>query len=85
MRLATITLAILLCGILFPAAAAPQTSTLPAQISDAEFWRIFTEFSDTVPGELSVGSAVRFVFRIKDFDPVRGFRRYFWKATPVRN
>jgi len=46
---------------------------------------IFTEFSDTVAGELSVGSAVRFVFRIKDFDPVRGFRRYFWKATPVRN
>jgi len=46
MRLATITLAILLCGILFPAAAAPQTSTLPAQISDAEFWRIFTEFSE---------------------------------------
>ena len=46
---------------------------------------VFTEFSDTVAGELSVGSAVRFVFRIKDFDPVRGFRRYFWKATPVRN
>jgi hydroxymethylglutaryl-CoA synthase len=25
------------------------------------------------------------VFRIKDFDPKRGFRRYFWKATPVRS
>ena len=46
---------------------------------------VFTEFSDTAAGELSIGAAVRFVFRIKDFDAVRGFRRYFWKATPVRN
>jgi hypothetical protein len=22
------------------------------------------------------------VFRIKDFDEKRGFRRYFWKAAP---
>jgi uncharacterized OB-fold protein len=46
---------------------------------------VFTEFSDTAAGELAVGAAVRFVFRIKDFDALRGFRRYFWKATPVRN
>jgi hypothetical protein len=46
MRFATITLAILLCCILLPAAAAPQTTTLPAQLTDAEFWRIFTEFSE---------------------------------------
>jgi len=26
--------------------AAPQTSGLPAQLSDAEFWRVFTEFSE---------------------------------------
>jgi 3-hydroxy-3-methylglutaryl CoA synthase len=45
---------------------------------------VFTEFSDTSAGDLAVGTPVRFVFRIKDFDPVRGFRRYFWKATPVR-
>jgi hypothetical protein len=25
------------------------------------------------------------VYRIKDFDKQRGFRRYFWKATPVRD
>ena len=24
------------------------------------------------------------VYRIKDFDRQRGFRRYFWKATPDR-
>jgi len=45
---------------------------------------VFVEFSDTDPGELEVGTPVRFVFRIKDFDRVRGFRRYFWKATPER-
>ena len=31
------------------------------------------------------GPPVRYVFRIKDFDAVRGFHRYFWKATPVRS
>jgi hydroxymethylglutaryl-CoA synthase len=24
------------------------------------------------------------VYRVKEFDRQRGFRRYFWKATPVR-
>jgi hypothetical protein len=28
---------------------------------------------------------VRFVFRVKDFDRARAFRRYAWKATPARN
>ena len=42
---------------------------------------IFTEFTDTRPGDLAVGTRVRFVFRIKDVDAARGFRRYFWKAT----
>ena len=46
---------------------------------------VFIEFTDVRPGEVSVGLPVQFVFRIKDFDGVRGFRRYFWKATPVRN
>jgi len=46
---------------------------------------VFTEFADTAPGELKVGTPVQFVFRIKDFDAVRNFRRYFWKAIPVRN
>jgi hydroxymethylglutaryl-CoA synthase len=45
---------------------------------------VFAEFADTPAGTLSVGTPVRFVFRIKDTDTVRGFRRYFWKATAVR-
>jgi 3-hydroxy-3-methylglutaryl CoA synthase/uncharacterized OB-fold protein len=42
---------------------------------------VFTEFTDTRPGDLAVGTRVRFVFRIKDVDAARGFHRYFWKAT----
>jgi 3-hydroxy-3-methylglutaryl CoA synthase/uncharacterized OB-fold protein len=45
---------------------------------------VFIEFTDVAAGELAVGSPLRFVFRLKDVDRVRGFRRYFWKATPVR-
>jgi hypothetical protein len=47
MRIAGVTLVtVLLCGCLFLAAPAPQVAALPAQIADAEFWRIFTEFSE---------------------------------------
>jgi 3-hydroxy-3-methylglutaryl CoA synthase len=42
---------------------------------------LLMEFTDTEPGEVQVGAPVRFVFRIKDVDPLRAFRRYFWKAT----
>ena len=45
---------------------------------------VFIEFADTPAGTLEVGAPTRFVFRIKDFDRLRGFRRYGWKATPVR-
>jgi uncharacterized OB-fold protein len=44
---------------------------------------IMMEFSDCAPGELAVGQPLRFVFRIKDKDPKRGFHRYFWKAAPA--
>ena len=36
----------LFCVLLMPAVPAVQTSGLPAQITDAEFWQIFTEFSE---------------------------------------
>lgn len=45
---------------------------------------VFIEFADTPQGALEVGAPTRFVFRIKDFDRLRGFRRYAWKATPAR-
>ena len=46
--------------------------------------RVLMEFADTDPGELAVGLPLRMVYRVKEFDRQRGFRRYFWKATPVR-
>ncbi|MBS0393781.1 MAG: hydroxymethylglutaryl-CoA synthase family protein [Proteobacteria bacterium] len=46
---------------------------------------VFAEFTDVDAGELAIGSAVRFAFRIKDRDPLRTTHRYFWKATPVRH
>ena len=46
--------------------------------------RVLMEFTDTDQDELKPGLPVRMVFRIKEHDSRRGFRRYFWKATPVR-
>jgi 3-hydroxy-3-methylglutaryl CoA synthase len=46
---------------------------------------VFIEYADVEAGDLAVGLAVTFVFRIKDVDRVRGFHRYFWKATPERS
>lgn len=43
---------------------------------------VMMEFTDFNPGELRVGTPVRFVFRIKDRDRKRQFHRYFWKAVP---
>ncbi len=46
--------------------------------------RAMIDFTDVEPGAaLEVGAPMRMVFRVKDYDPMRGFRRYFWKATPA--
>ena len=47
--------------------------------------RVLMEFADADAGELEVGMALAMVYRVKEFDRQRGFRRYFWKATPVRD
>lgn len=46
--------------------------------------RIMMEFTDVSPGDIESGTKMEMVFRLKDVDEVRGFNRYFWKATPVR-
>ena len=53
-------------------------------ISFANGGRFMTDFSDVSVGDIDVGMAVRMVFRIKSFDRLRGFVRYFWKAVPDR-
>ena len=45
--------------------------------------RMTVEFADVDPADLSVGQAMRMVFRIKAVDEMRGFIKYFWKAVPV--
>ncbi len=45
--------------------------------------RLMADLTDVDPGTVETGMAVRMVFRIKDFDETRGFRRYFWKAVPM--
>jgi 3-hydroxy-3-methylglutaryl CoA synthase len=46
--------------------------------------RAMMDFTDVdAARELSVGCGLRMMFRIKDIDARRGFRRYFWKAAPV--
>lgn len=47
--------------------------------------RFLADFTDVDRGTFDSGTSVRMVFRIKDFDERRGFRRYFWKAVPQGN
>jgi 3-hydroxy-3-methylglutaryl CoA synthase len=47
--------------------------------------RLLMEFTDVASGEVGTGTRMEMVFRIKDLDEKRGFVRYFWKATPLRN
>jgi 3-hydroxy-3-methylglutaryl CoA synthase len=44
--------------------------------------RMSAEYCDIQPDTLEVGMPVRMMFRIKALDTRRGFRSYFWKATP---
>jgi 3-hydroxy-3-methylglutaryl CoA synthase len=47
--------------------------------------RLLMEFTDLTHGEVASGTRMDMVFRVKDLDEKRGFVRYFWKATPVRD
>ena len=62
-------------------AYAPRPPYVYGNIEFAEGGNLLMEVTDVEPGELAVNDKVRFVFRIKDEDRARGFRRYFWKAT----
>jgi hydroxymethylglutaryl-CoA synthase len=45
--------------------------------------RVMIDFTDVDAAKLAVGQPMRMMFRIKDIDAQRGFRRYFWKAAPA--
>lgn len=60
----------------------------PHQYGQVDFHgggRVLMEFTDVRSGEIETGQVVEMVFRIKDIDELRGYQRYFWKATPCRN
>jgi hydroxymethylglutaryl-CoA synthase len=40
------------------------------------------DFTDCDAESVDVAAPMRMMFRIKDYDPQRGFTRYFWKAAP---
>lgn len=45
--------------------------------------RVLMEMVDVDPDVLTVGSKLRMVFRVKEIDRLRHYRRYFWKAAPI--
>ncbi len=45
--------------------------------------RFLANFTDVDVGKVAVGQPMRMMFRVKDYDNNRGFRRYFWKAAPA--
>ena len=45
--------------------------------------RVMIDFTDIDADALKVGQPMQMMFRIKDIDTARGFRRYYWKAAPV--
>lgn len=58
----------------------------PAYVGFVQFdlgARLLMEVVDVGPAGLEVGTPLRMVYRIKEPDKIRGFNRYFWKATPV--
>ena len=44
--------------------------------------RFMTDITDCELGKVDVGMKVKMMFRIKEYDTQRGFRKYFWKAVP---
>jgi 3-hydroxy-3-methylglutaryl CoA synthase len=58
----------------------------PAQYGMVQFeggGRLMADFTDVEPGSFDVGTAMRMVFRVREIDHQRGFRKYYWKATPA--
>lgn len=61
----------------------PDPPTHFGMVVFEEGGRLMTDFTDVDRGTLEVGQPVRMMFRIKDVDEKRGFKRYFWKAAPA--
>jgi hydroxymethylglutaryl-CoA synthase len=60
----------------------PDPPACYGMVEFEEGGRIMIDFTDIDDQSLRVGQPVRMMFRIKDIDTQRGFRRYYWKAAP---
>ncbi|AIT82124.1 OB-fold domain-containing protein [Novosphingobium pentaromativorans] len=47
--------------------------------------RVLMEMVDGPDEGIEIGERVRMAFRIKELDSQRGYRRYFWKAIPMKD
>ena len=61
----------------------PDPPACYGMVEFEEGGRVMIDFTDIDAEALQVGQPMRMMFRIKDIDPARGFRRYYWKAAPV--
>ena len=61
----------------------PDPPACYGMIQFDEGGRWMMDFADADAKDLAVGLPMRMMFRIKDIDMQRGFRRYFWKAAPA--
>ncbi len=64
-------------------AYSPNPPLQYGNVAFEEGGNVYMDLTDFDAGTISVGSPLKMVFRIKDFDDKRGFRRYFWKAAPA--
>lgn len=62
---------------------APDPPSCYGMIEFEEGGRVMIDFTDIDADALKVGQPMQMMFRIKDIDTARGFRRYYWKAAPV--
>lgn len=60
----------------------PSPPYVYGQVQFESGGRVLMGFTDTDPGQVEVGTPLKMMFRVKDFDKDRGYRRYFWKAMP---
>ncbi|HKD57546.1 MAG TPA: OB-fold domain-containing protein, partial [Hyphomicrobiaceae bacterium] len=61
---------------------APDPPSCYGMIEFEEGGRVMIDFTDIDADALKVGQPMQMMFRIKDIDSARGFRRYYWKAAP---
>jgi hydroxymethylglutaryl-CoA synthase len=61
----------------------PDPPAVYGLVDFPEGGRLMMDFVVDDRSPVDIGTPMRMIFRIKDHDVVRHYRRYFWKATPI--